>query len=205
VYLYDAAVFAMSYIPMIYLATGKKPRKMGSAHPSIVPYQAFKAGDGKWFILAAANERLWEKLCKAIGREDLLVDDRFKSNPDRVKNRSELAGILQSVFSKMSRDYWIKILDEAGIPVAPVYGVDEVFEDEYGKEMVYEVRHPLLGALKQLREPSRLNSMNPVALSHPPLLGEHTVDVLKWLGYSDSEIKQLLSKGVVFQGKMNNH
>ena len=204
VYLYDAAVFAMSYIPMIYLATGRKPRRMGSAHPSIAPYQAFRAGDGKWFIVAAANDRLWARLCEAIGRRDLLDDERFKSNPDRVKNRDDLVKILEEIFATMPRGHWIRLLDEAGVPVAPVYELDEVFSDQYGRELVYEVPHPLLGMLKQLREPARINSINPTAETHPPLLGEHTIDILKWLGYSDGEIKQLLSKRIIFTSKTDN-
>ncbi len=201
VYLYDAAVFAMSYIPMIYLLTGIKPKRMGSAHPSIAPYQAFRAGDGKWFILAAANDRLWNRFCEVTGRRDLMEDNRFKSNPERVKNRESLAKMLEEMFSKMPRDYWISLLGQAGVPVAPIYDVDEVFSDEYGGNLMYELEHPLLGRIKQLREPASIDSTSPISTSPPPLLGEHTVEVLEWLGYSKDEIRELISKNIVYVGK----
>jgi len=124
--MYDVSVFSMCYIPMIYLLTGRKPKRMGSAHPSIVPYQAFRDRNGKYFIVAAANDRLWQALCKALGLEHLINDPRFKTNKDRVKNRNLLIPLLEEVFKKKPREYWIKILEEAGVPSAPVYELDEV-------------------------------------------------------------------------------
>ncbi|RLG83973.1 MAG: CoA transferase, partial [Thermoprotei archaeon] len=106
--MYDAAVFSMCYVPMIYLLTGRKPPRMGSAHPSIVPYQAFRGSDGRWFIVAAANDRLWRALCRAIGLEELADDPRFRTNADRVRNRGELVPILEKVFSEKPRSYWLK-------------------------------------------------------------------------------------------------
>lgn len=195
--LFDAAVFAMSYIPMIYLTTGKKPPRMGSAHPSIVPYQAFRAGDGKWFIVAAANDRFWRKLCEAIGRPDLAEDPRFRTNPDRVKNRGELIPILESIFATKSRDEWLDVLEKYGIPAAPVYELDELFQDPYTNEIVKRVSHRILGSVPQLAEPVRINGHNPMANIPPPELGEHTLDVLREAGYSDEEIKALLRDGVI--------
>ncbi len=196
-YLYDAAVFAMSYIPMIYLLTGRKPRRYGSGHPSIVPYQAFRAGDGKWFILAAANDRHWERFCKAVGRTDLLEDERFRTNKDRVRNRDVLIPILEEMFSSKPRNYWLKLLGEAGVPVAPVYEVDEVFNDPYSGEIVGLLPHTSLGRVKQLLEPALINGVKPVAEHGPPVLGEHTFEVLRIAGYSEEEIKELIEKGVV--------
>ncbi len=196
--LYDAAVFSMTYVPMIYLLTGRKPKRMGSAHPSIVPYQAFRAGDGKWFIVAAANDRHWRSLCKALGLEELAEDPRFRSNPDRVKNRDKLIPLLEKIFATRPRDYWLRVLDEAGVPVAPVYEVDEVFRDDYADDIVYEVNHPRLGAIKQLSQPGRINGVKPVSKQPPPLLGQHTVEILHWLGYSSNEIKKLIEDRVVY-------
>lgn len=196
-YLYDAALFAMSYIPMIYLATGKKPRRMGSGHPSIVPYQAFQAGDGKWLIVAAANDRLWEKLCKALGREDLLEDPRFKTNPDRVRNRGQLIPILEEAFQAKLRDEWLHTLWSHGVPAAPVYDIDEVFQDPYTEWNIYEISHPTLGKVKQIREPATINKEPIPPTSHPPLQGEHTDQILTELGYNIDEIKDLRKRGIV--------
>jgi len=195
--LYDAGVFGMSYVPTIYLMSGRKPKRMGSAHPSIVPYQAFQAGDGKWMVVAAANDRFFVKLADAIGMPELAEDPRFRTNVDRVKNRKELIEILQEVFKKRSRDEWISILRRAGVPAAPVYDIDEVFSDPYSKEMVLELPHPTLGKIKLLSEPGKINGEKPNSELHPPLPGEHTIEVLKGLGYPNEEIEELLSENVV--------
>ncbi|MET1101962.1 MAG: CaiB/BaiF CoA-transferase family protein [Pyrodictiaceae archaeon] len=196
-YLYDAAIFAMSYIPMIYLLTGKEPKRMGSAHPSIVPYQAFRAKDGKWFIVAAANDRHWRRLCEALGRKDLLEDPRFATNPDRVEHRNELIPILEQIFSTKPRSYWLKLLEEAGVPVAPVYSLREVFNDPYSNEIVKKLKHKKLGEVAQLVQPAKINGYTIIAEKAPPLLGEHTREVLRELGYSDSEIEKLIEEGVI--------
>ncbi|MEB3851833.1 MAG: CoA transferase [Desulfurococcales archaeon] len=195
--LFDAAVFAMSYIPMMYLLTGRKPRRMGSAHPSIVPYQAFQAGDGRWFILAAANDRHWRRFAEAVGRPELAEDERFATNPDRVRNRHLLIPILEELFRGRSRDEWVRLLSQAGVPVAPVYELDELFSDPYTGEIVEELPHPKLGRVKQLAEPARIDGWKPMSTRHPPLLGEHTVEILEELGYSRGEIEELIRRGAV--------
>ena len=197
--LYDTAIFSMTYIPMIYLVTGNKPKRYGHAHPSIVPYQAFLTRDNKWIAIAVTNDRFWNNLCKALEREDLCIDPRFRSNPDRVRNREELIKILEEEFRKKTREEWIKILEKHDVPAAPVYELDEVFKDPHvvSSKIVVEMPHTKLGSVKQIVFPAKINSERPSIKHPPPILGEHTNEILRELGLSDNEIKILRDRKVV--------
>ncbi|MEM4739262.1 MAG: CaiB/BaiF CoA-transferase family protein [Acidilobaceae archaeon] len=197
--LYESAVFAMSYIAMIYLLKGVKPKRYGHAHPSIVPYQAFQCSDNKWIAVAVTNDRFWNNLCKALNLNNICLDHRFKSNPDRVRNREELIKILEEIFSKKPRDYWLKLLDEYDVPAGPVYEVDEVFEDPHIKSsgIVGVVEHSKLGQIKQLLYPALINNERPKPQRAPPVLGEHTVKIMRELGYTEQQIQELIKKGVI--------
>jgi len=198
--MYDVALFSMCYVPLMYLLTGKKPKRMGHAHPSMAPYQAFMDSEGKWFIVAAANDRLWRSLCEAIGRLDLCENPLFKTNADRVANREKLVATLQDIFARDKRETWLKLLDEKGVPASPIYELDEVFRDPYvsTSDIVITLEHPKLGRIPQLNQPGLINGKRFYSARHPPLLGEHTVEVLKELGYSDEEISKLKDEGVIY-------
>ncbi len=197
--LYDSIVFAMSYIPMIYLLSGQMPRRLGSGHPSIVPYQAFECADGKYIIVAAANDRFWQRLCDILGREDLKNDERFKTNPDRVRNRNILIPILEEIFRTRPRDEWTKLLEKAGVPYGPVYSLDEVFRDPYivSSGIVGTIKHEKLGEIKQLLYPALFNGQRLPPKSPPPIMGRHAIEILKELGYSADEIQRLIKENII--------
>ncbi|MDP8002899.1 MAG: CaiB/BaiF CoA transferase family protein [Caldisphaera sp.] len=177
VYLYDSALFSMSYIPMMYLMAKEKPKRLGSAHPGIVPYQAFKDSNGKWFIVAVSNDRQWEKLCEVLKLNSLINDQRFRTNENRVANREQLISILQETFKTNSRDYWLTLLERAKIPSSPVYDIDDVFRDPYASFVVFELSHKYFGAIKQLKEPGIINGKEPITDLPVPQLGENTEEI----------------------------
>ncbi len=196
----DGSVAWMTYVAGNYFATGEAPPRMGSAHPSIVPYQAFVASDGKSILLGGGNDRLFIALCEGLGLPDLTRDPRYQGNENRVKNRDTLIPLLEKRFRERPRDDWIKDLEALGVPVAPVYTIDEIFSDQQVKHrgLLVEVDHPELGKVKQIAPAIRMSLTPCLVESPPPLLGEHTDEILRTiLGYGDEEIKNLRSKNII--------
>ena len=196
--LINSALSILTHQASQYLAGGEVPRRMGSAHPTIVPYQAFKGSDDKYFIVAVGNDKLWESFCKAIGREDLLLNPLYRTNPDRVRNREALIEELRATFNKSPSNHWIKLLKEAGVPVSPILNVKEAVESDHAKQRgaVLSLTHPRIGAIKVMSNPIKSNNMKVTTDIPPPMLGEHTQEVLSWLGYSNEEITDLLRRGI---------
>jgi len=196
--LMDSALSILTHQASQYLAGGEVPRRMGSAHPTIVPYQAFKGSDDKYFIVAVGNDKLWVSFCKAIGREDLLLNPLYRTNPDRVRNREALIEELRATFNKSPSNHWIKLLKEAGVPVSPILNVKEAVESDHAKQRgaVLSLTHPRIGAIKVMSNPIKSNNMKVTTDIPPPMLGEHTQEVLSWLGYSNEEITDLLRRGI---------
>jgi Predicted acyl-CoA transferases/carnitine dehydratase len=128
--LIEAAISLLTHQASYYFASGEPPRRMGSAHPTIVPYQAFKAKDG-YFILAIGSDHLWRRFCDAIGRPDLAEDPRYRTNKDRVKNREELVKMLEEIFATKEVSHWVTFMWQNGIPAAPVYNLAQVFADPH--------------------------------------------------------------------------
>ena len=162
----------------IYFATGVSPPPMGSAHRLSAPYQALRAADG-YLALGAANQRTWEQLCTAIGRQDLLADPRFATNADRTKHQRDLAAILETVFSSKSVAEWLTLLEQAGVPAGPVYNMEQVYSDPQvqAREMVIDVDHPIAGLTKSIGLPVKL-SETPGQIRRPaPALGQHTDEI----------------------------
>ncbi|WP_457638460.1 CaiB/BaiF CoA transferase family protein [Oceanithermus sp.] len=201
--LFDVGVAALVNQAQAYLMSGVVPQRMGSAHPQIVPYQAFAASD-KWFILAVGNDGQYQKLTEALQRPDLWEDERYQTNAGRVEHRGELVAELARVFKTRSRAEWLEILREAGVPATPVNDVGEALADPQAEArgLLWSVEHPLLGPTPLLASPLQHMSRTPAAPSAPPpLLGQHTREVLTGvLGLPDEEVSRLVADGVVVTG-----
>ncbi len=179
-------------------STGRIPQPFGSAHRLTAPYQALKTRDG-YINVGANNQRLWARLCNAIGREELIEDKRFVTNDDRMENREELAEELEKSLAEKSTDEWMEILLEAGFPAGPIYNYKEVFEDPHtlAREMMVEMEHPVEGRVKGLGIPVKLSETPGKIRRAAPLLGEHTEETLMRLGYSKEEIADLRERKVI--------
>jgi crotonobetainyl-CoA:carnitine CoA-transferase CaiB-like acyl-CoA transferase len=196
----DAGVSWMTYIAGNYFATGNIPERMGTAHPSIVPYQAFKTGDDKYILIAGGNDRLFGILCKILRLEYLVNDPKYSLNESRVSHKDSLIPIIQDALLKKPRDTWLESLRNSGFPCAPVYNIDEVFADPqvHHRNMVVEMEHPTAGVIKQVGTPFKLSVSRTGLDIYPPELSEHTKEILEdLLGYSESQINDYKEKGVI--------
>jgi len=194
--LLETAVSLLAFHAEGYLLTGALPRALGSGHPSLSPYRNFKCRDGQWIFIAAANDRFWQKLAKALGLTDLAADPRFEKNQGRVANRVELEGILEKTIGGLDREPLLKRLEEADVPATPVNTVDQVMNDPQTAErgIVQRVTHPKLGEIPVVGTPLHFSRMTPGVRTAAPLRGEHTDTVLASLGYSAAEIQSLRAK-----------
>ena len=189
----------LSVIAGGYFATGERPRRLGNAHPNIVPYQPFRAAD-KHIIVAVGSERLWRRFCDLLGIADTIgTDPRFKTNPDRIAHRSELVSQLQTIIEQHESDYWLEHLRAADIPCGPINFVDDTLNDPHlrARGMIVELEHPLVGLVRSVGDPVRLSETPVTYRRHPPLLGEHNVEILRELGYNQTAIDRFVADGVV--------
>jgi formyl-CoA transferase/CoA:oxalate CoA-transferase len=179
--LHDSIVSWLTYLASYYFATGKEPQRLGSAHPSIVPYQAFRCKD-KDLILAIGNDRQWTNFCRATGQERLLMDKRFSTNPSRVRNRQVLIPVLERVFRKRKAKEWQRILVQAKVPASPVFSIRDVARDPHVRDMRMIVRSE--GDVPRLGSPMRFYKTKPRRTGSAPQLGQNTTEILTELGYS---------------------
>ncbi len=197
--LLDAQVAALANIASNYLVAGQEATRWGTAHESIVPYQVFPTKD-RPIAIAAANQKLWESFCRVVGREEWLEDPRFESNPKRVENRDVLLPLVAEVMAGKSCDEWMAILVESAIPCGPVNNMQSLFADPQvrHRKMIAEVPHPTIGTLRLTGVPIKYGSTPGEVRLPPPLLGQHTDEILSSvLGCTPERIASLRRDGVV--------
>jgi len=182
-----------------YLVTGHAPERLGNAHPSIVPYQAFSTRDG-YIALAVGNDAQFARFCEVAGCPELARDARFVTNAARVRNRGDLVALLAPVLAARTSGDWIAALEPAGVPCGPINDLAQVFKDPQvrHREMRVEVGHPLCGTVPMVASPIRLSATPVRHDAPPPMLGQHTREVLMGiLGMDDAEVEELRRAGVI--------
>jgi crotonobetainyl-CoA:carnitine CoA-transferase CaiB-like acyl-CoA transferase len=197
--LLDSQIALLAYQNTNYFATGVPPRRIGNLHPNIVPYQPFRAADGE-LILACGNDNLYRKFCEAAGCPELASDPRFATNGKRVENRAELTRLLAAVFAKRTKREWLEVLDTAGVPNGPINDVAQVFEEPQvqARGVRIELEHGAAGRLPMVASPMRFSATPVDYRRAPPLLGEHTAEVLReLLGKTEAEIAALRAARVI--------
>ena len=195
--LLDVQIACLANQASNYLAGGVVPKRMGNAHPNIVPYQDFPTADGD-MILAIGNDKQFAKFCEVAGQPGWATDDRFATNPLRVKHRSTLIPMLRQVTVTRDTRDWIATLEAAGVPCGPINRLDEVFADPqvHARGLRMTLPHPLAGDLPLVANPLRLSGSPVVYHTAPPTLGEHTGEVLdQWLGLTSVELAELRGRG----------
>ncbi len=195
--LFDSQLAWLTYMAANYFATGENPEPAGSRHPTIVPYQAFSTRDG-FLNVAVGNDDIFRRFCEALGRPELASDPRYATNPNRVKSRRDLEPLLESLFRGRTTAEWQALMDAHAVPAGPVYRISDIVRNPQvlSRGMILELFHPKAGKIRQFGPPFR-STHGRGPHTPPPLLGEHTVEVLASLGYTPARIEDLKRKGVV--------
>lgn len=197
--LLDVQIACLANQAANYLVGGDVPRRMGNAHPNIVPYQDFPTADG-YMIIAVGNDSQFASLCAAFGRQEWASDARFVSNPQRVRHRDELVVLLHTVTVTRTTNEWVALLEERGVPCGPINRMDQVFADPHvqSRAMRMEMEHPVAGKVPLVANPIRMSETPVQYRNAPPTLGEHTETVLgEWLGLDADQIAALRESDVV--------
>jgi crotonobetainyl-CoA:carnitine CoA-transferase CaiB-like acyl-CoA transferase len=197
--LLDVQIACLANQASNYLVGGVVPRRMGNAHPNIVPYQEFPTADG-YMIIAVGNDGQFASFCTAAGHPEWALDQRFASNPQRVKHREELIAMMRAVTVSRSTDAWIAAMEAAGVPCGPINNLDQVFADPHvqARGMRIEMPHPLAEEVPLVANPIRMSGSPVQYLRPPPTLGQHTDEVLdSWLAMSQSDLNDLRLKKIV--------
>ena len=184
-----------------YLSLGEVPPPAGNDHPVIAPYGVFQAADGA-FTLAPATPEMWRRLCEVLGLASLTSDPRFVDNAARMQHREALKALIETELARAPRAQWIERFNAAGIPAGPIHALDEVFQDRQVREsgMIEEIQHPTIGRLALAANPLRMAGLpEGAARRAPPLLGQHSREILRDLGLEAGRVDALLASGLVRQ------
>ena len=185
-----------------YFADGEIPGPLGSAHRVSAPYQALRTSDG-YINIGAPTQRTWEQLCRAIGQEELIEDQRFREPGDRKAREEELAALLEEIFSQQSTAYWLETLEKAGMVAGPINNIAQVYDDPQviAREMKVDLEDPDLGTLHNIGIPVKLSATPGSIRRRAPMLGEHSWEILTESGFAEQEIEDLFDSGVVVDGR----
>ncbi|WP_375786291.1 CaiB/BaiF CoA transferase family protein [Bradyrhizobium sp. Pha-3] len=193
----DAMASLLTFNAGMYFASGQSPRRRGNVHPTISPYEPFEASDG-WINVGVANDKFWTAFCDVVDRADLREDARFETAPKRAASRNDLVAILAPIFIRRSRADWLQALAVAGIPCGAIKSVGEVCEAPQltQRGMVQTVSHPAAGDVRFIARPTRFGDEPPAPSTPPPMLGEHTREVLaEWRGWTDDRLERFAIEG----------
>ncbi len=181
-----------------FLMKGEVPQQVGNDHPTSMPTSAYRTADGHMNI-AASGDGMWQRVCKALERSDLLGRPEFATQPERARNRKALNAEIEKVTVTRKSAEWIEILNRAGVPCGPIYTMDQVFDDPQVRhlEAAATVEHPRLGRFRVVNQPVKLARTPASMAAATPELGEHTVELLRELGYADEDMRRLREKKVI--------
>ncbi|GAB4401413.1 MAG: CaiB/BaiF CoA-transferase family protein [Anaerolineales bacterium] len=196
--LFDSELGWLANVASNFLISGKNPKRYGNAHANIVPYQSFQASDG-WFVVAVGNDKQFESFCKVIEKPALASDPKFQTNKLRVENRETLIAVLKPIFMQKTVGDWLALIGDQ-FPCGPINNFDQVFSMPHVKEreMLLEMEHPTIGALPLVGSPLKMGGTPVSYRLPPPLMGQHTKDILREvLGYSEEKVSALTESGCI--------
>ncbi len=196
--LFESLISLLTYHAQNYLSSGVMPQKLGTAHPSAVPYQSFNVRDGA-LMVGALNQKFWIKLCEALSLTELVDDPRFRTAQDRSTNRVDLSELLSRALAGFDMAEASRLLEAAGVPYAPINDIGQVFRDPQAlfREMLIQIAHPKLGKISLVGIPIKLSETPGGINRPPPMLGQHTEEVLKELNYGEAQVIALKQKKAV--------